>query len=59
MAFKVFDPEEEESLQDTIKAALAQIGEKQYDAELLAGGIPAERVRKFGFAFEGKQVLIG
>ena len=59
LEFKVFDPEEEESLQDTIKAALAQIEERQYDGELLARGIPAERIRKFGFAFEGKQVLIG
>ena len=32
---------------------------KVYDGELLARGIPAERIRKFGFAFEGKQVLIG
>lgn len=34
MEFKVHDPEEEGSLQDTVKAALQQIQEKNYDAEL-------------------------
>ena len=33
--------------------------EKQYEASLIARGIPAERIRKYGFAFEGKKVLIG
>ena len=57
--FKVHEPEEETSLQDTVQAALAQINEKKYDAELLARGIPADRIRHYGFAFEGKKVLIG
>ena len=39
--FKVHEPEEETSLQDTVQSALAQIDEKKYDAELLARGIPA------------------
>ena len=30
-----------------------------YDAELLARGIEKTRIRHYGFAFEGKQVLIG
>ncbi len=57
--FKVHEPEEETSLQDTVQSALAQISEKKYDAELLARGIPADRIRHYGFAFEGKKVLIG
>lgn len=56
--FKVKDPEEEGSLQDTVKAALQQITEKNYDAELEAAGIPKDRIRHYGFAFEGKKVLI-
>lgn len=57
--FKVKDPEEEGSLQDTVKSALQQIKEKNYDAELEAEGIPKDRIRHYGFAFEGKKVLIG
>lgn len=59
LEFKVYDPEDEAALQDTVQAALAQIEEKQYEAVLTAKGIAAERIRKYGFAFEGKKVLIG
>lgn len=59
LEFKVFDPEDEKDLADTVAAALAQIEERQYERELIRRGIPAERIRKYGFAFEGKKVRIG
>ncbi len=59
LEFKVRDPEDEETLADTVSAALRQIKEKAYDTELLARGISQERIRHYGFAFQGKTVLIG
>lgn len=57
--FKVYDGEDEKSLKDTVAAAHKQIEEKKYDDEILQFGIGKERIRHYGFAFEGKKVLIG
>lgn len=59
LEFKVQAVDEEKTLEDTVEAALAQITEKNYDAELLSIGIPKENIRHYGFAFQGKKVLIG
>ena len=57
--FKVCSRMKKETLEEAVQSALKQITEKNYDAELFAQGIPAERIRHYGFAFEGKKVLIG
>ena len=59
LEFKVFRPGKEQGLEDTVQAALKQIEEKDYAAALRAKGIPQGRIRKYGFAFRGKEVLIG
>lgn len=57
--FKVFNPNREKELSDTVEAALKQIEEKQYEQILVDKGITKEKIRKYGFAFKGKMVLIG
>ena len=57
--FKVYDAEDEEGLQDTVESALKQIEEMKYEEGIYAQGVSKERIRKYGFAFEGKRVLIG
>ena len=59
LEFKVFQPRKEKGLEDTVEAALKQIEEKRYETALAEKGIPKERIRKYGFAFRGKEVLIG
>ena len=59
LEFKVYDRNYEKTLEDTVASALAQIEEKKYDTVLTAKGISAERIHKYGFAFEGKKVMIG
>ena len=57
--FKVCSRMKKETLEEAVRSALDQIAEKNYDAELLSQGIPADRIRHYGFAFKGKKVLIG
>ncbi|RHP25518.1 hypothetical protein DWZ63_07805 [Clostridium sp. AF34-13] len=56
--FKVINPRKENSLEETVEAALKQIEEKNYDAELIKRGVKAENIHHYGFAFKGKKVLI-
>lgn len=58
LEFKVQE-EDEKELSDTVVEALRQIEEKNYQSSLIAKGVPEERIRKYGFAFCGKKVLIG
>ncbi len=57
--FKVRNPKKEKSLEETVETALKQIEAKQYEAVLVSKGIEVDCIKKYGFAFEGKEVLIG
>ncbi len=59
LEFKVINHSMKKSLEETVKSALQQIEEKKYDTELLKEGVKKENIRHYGFAFEGKKVLIG
>ncbi len=57
--FKVINKHKEDSLEETVRAALKQIEEKKYDIELIKRGVKKENIRHYGFAFRGREVLIG
>ena len=57
--FKVFNSRKEKNLQDTVQTARQQIEEKKYEQGLLQRGFLKKQIRKYGFAFCGKEVLIG
>lgn len=57
--FKVHKPAKENDLAQTVANAHKQIDEKQYDAKLIADGFTPSQIRKYGFAFKGKECLIG
>ena len=59
LEFKVCGQDGRDTLADTVQEALNQIERMKYSAALEAKGIPKRRIRKYGFAFEGKTVLIG
>lgn len=50
---------DEDDLEMNVKSALKQIQDKKYESELIARGIDKERIHCYGFAFQGKKVLIG
>ena len=57
--FKVINPKKEKTLEETVEAALKQIEDKGYDEELVKRGVKRENIHHYGFAFRGKNVLIG
>lgn len=58
LEFKVLNPDSEKNLQDTVNAALKQIVEQKYAADLETAGVPRSRIKIYGFAFSGKEVII-
>ena len=59
LEFKVHNPKTEKNLEQTVQTAHHQMEEKHYERVLLDHGIGKERIRKYGLAFRGKEILIG
>lgn len=58
LEFKVIEPETEKNLQDAVASAINQIINKKYAVVLEEKGVSKDRIRVYGFAFRGKEVLI-
>ena len=58
LEFKVRSTRKENSLEETAQSALAQIKDRKYSEELKMKGITVNQIKEYGFAFEGKTVLI-
>ena len=58
LEFKVMNEKKEKEIEDTASNALLQIEEKAYETDLLAAGIPREKIYKLGIAFAGKNALV-
>ena len=59
LEFKAKRPGSQGTLEDAVREAHAQIDAKCYAADLISRGMDASRIRAYGFAFEGKRVLVG
>ena len=58
LEFKARSTRKEKSLEETAQSALEQIRQRKYLEELKTKGIKEEQIKEYGFAFEGKTVLI-
>ena len=58
LEFKVRSTRKEKSLEETAQSAITRIRERKYSEELKMKGITEDQIKEYGFAFEGKTVLI-
>ena len=56
--FKVYNPAKDSDLKAAAENALSQIEQRKYSKVLIDRGIDEEQIYYYGFAFEGKKVLI-
>lgn len=58
LEFKVREEKSEKSLRETGQTALKQIRDRDYDRDLQTRGFCKDQIVHYGFAFQGKKVLI-